>query len=115
MTQQRLATGLAAVGALFALTALLFLSFWEGFYGDATIIERNGLGILSLLATPVALAVVGLLTMQGHGTAVRIARWAVAVVLLLFSLATVFSIGLFFLPAAVLLLFATLAAPGRRA
>ena len=85
----------------------------------ATLIEVNGLRVLSLLLAPVALTALALLAvlLTDAGEARRkVLLWASAVLLLGFCAVGSFSIGLFYLPAAIALAFsAVLGSRGRGA
>jgi hypothetical protein len=75
----------------------------------ASLVEVNGLWVISLLLLPVALAAIGLLSAVRRRTAQtrriwrlwRTSGWTSAILLLLFCLAGAASIGMFFVPAAV--------------
>ena len=72
----------------------------------ATFIEVNGLGVLTLLLAPVvltALALMAVLTIHVRLAMRRVLLWVAAVLLLGFGAVGIFSIGLFYLPAAVAL------------
>ena len=79
---------------------------------SATLIEANGLYAIALLLVPVLLTGVALLSLR-LTTMSQIARkvllWGPAFVLLGFCVAAIFSIGVFYLPAAFALLVATYA------
>ena len=110
---------------LLAWAVLLWLALWPGFYqgvsvsttlgessGEATrisasLIEANGLRVLPLLSLPVLLTGVGLLAITAQrrwSLRAGLAVWASAILLLLFSAVAIWSIGIFYLPAAVALL-----------
>lgn len=75
----------------------------------ASLVEANGLWVISLLLFPVALAAIGLLSAVMRRTAQtsgiwylwRTSGWASAVLLVVFCVVGAFSIGVFFLPSAV--------------
>ena len=75
----------------------------------ASLVEVNGLWVISLLQFPVALAAIGLLSAamrrKARNKAIwrlwRTSGWASAILLLMFCLAGAFSVGVFFLPSAV--------------
>ncbi len=84
----------------------------------ATLIEVNGLRVLPLLMTPVALTGLALLT--ALWTEVGRARrkvflWVSALLLLGFCVVSIFSIGLFYLPAALVLMASAIMESRRRA
>jgi len=114
-----LPVGAALAGVLMGVVAGLFLVFSpvyqgvsetatssggvvSGTYG-ATLLEQNGAWVLLLLCLPVTVAAIGLV---GAARRNRLLVWAPAAVLLGFSLLAGFSIGLFYVPAAVALLLA---------
>ena len=112
------ASGWAAlVAVIMAAVAGLFLALYPVYQGvsesvsssgavasstdGATLVAENGAWVILLLCVPVALAVLGLLgAVRGR----RALVWAPAVVLLIFALLAGFSLGLFYLPAALGLL-----------
>jgi hypothetical protein len=70
---------------------------------QASLLAENGMWALGLLAVPIALAVLGVF---GAARSYRFVVWSVAVVLLVFSIISSMTIGLFYLPAAIALLVA---------
>ena len=115
----------ATLALVFAIAGLFFLIFSKGYStsqvqtavvpgGTITeqtvetfrqsIIEVNGLGVLWLLILPVVPSAVGLWASFRQTKAGKITLWASAVVLFLFSFVTGFSIGMFYMPAAILLI-----------
>ena len=82
----------------------------------ATFVEVNGLGVLSLLMVPVALTALALLAalITGVGFARRrVLLWVSSVLLLGACAVAIFSIGLFYLPAAVALIVSAVAGSRR--
>lgn len=83
--------------------------------GAATLTNDNGVRILAPLAVPAVLTVLAWIALhhQGahHSRAARRAAWIAIGLLVLFSLLTGFSIGLFVLPTAVLLIAAAALTP----
>jgi hypothetical protein len=70
----------------------------------ASMIEVNGPGVLVPLLVPVALTAIGLLnalTWDGRNTRSKLFMWASAVLLIGFCALAAFSIGMFYLSAAV--------------
>jgi hypothetical protein len=116
----------SAVAHGLAWAAFLWLVFWPSFYQgtrvtpvgpdgsggevvpvSASIIEGNGLGVLVPLLVPVALTAVGLLnalTGDRRNTRSKLLLWASAAPLIVFCGLAMFSIGMFYLPAAVALI-----------
>ena len=111
------AVWLALVALALALAAALGLAFYPDFYSGvsasgsssgvttqqsehASLIAENGTWVIVLLAIPVALTGLGLLA---AATRRRVMLWIAAGVLIIFSLISGFSIGLFFAPAAIAL------------
>ena len=83
----------------------------------ATLIEVNGLRVVPLLIAPVGLTALSLLTALAPGisrTRRRVFLWASAVLLLGFCVVGIFSIGLFYLPAAVALVVSAVMSSRRR-
>ena len=79
---------------------------------QASLLAENGMWALGLLAIPVALTVLGVF---GAAKSYRFLQWSVAVVLLVFSIISGMSIGLFYLPAAIALLVAAALCTSSRA
>lgn len=72
-----------------------------------TLVEEQGAGVIALFLIPLALSSAGLLaTLEGFQVSSTV-RWIVSGLFLLLCLITGFSTGLFFLPAALLLLIST--------
>ena len=79
---------------------------------SATLIQENGFWVLGLLAIPIVLTGLGLIsaTMRQPGRAAgsrypwRLVGWAAALPLLGFCIVAIFSVGLFYLPVALLTL-----------
>ena len=76
--------------------------------GSSTLLAENGAQILVFLAVPVVLALLGLLSTVIPTRIPRFLEWINVIVFLALVLFTGFSIGLFYLPAAVLLFIAVL-------
>jgi len=109
----------ALAALLVAVAAGLWLAFYPGFYQgvsvtassggevvqrtQASLLAENGMWALGLLAVPVALTGLGVF---GAARSFRFLLWSVAVVLLVFSVISAMTIGLFYLPAAIALLVA---------
>ena len=122
-TRFRATTAIAAASLLLALAAMLFLTFWTGFYEgetfdldadrsvrtSASLIDENGLRILWVLSFPVSVAAVGLALSFRRTMAGKISLWVSAAILALFALATALSIGPFYFPAAGALIIAAIA------
>ena len=117
MPRDRLASVLAGASLLFALAAMLFLTFWTGFYQGETfnlttdervstsssLIDENGLEVLWIISFPVTVAAVGLFLTSRRTTSAKIALWLAAGLLAAFCLVGAFTVGLFFVPAALAL------------
>jgi len=110
----------ALAALLLAVAAGLWLAFYPGFHQgvsvtasssgevvqrseQASLLAENGMWALGLLAVPVALTGLGVF---GAARSFRFLLWSVAVVLLVFSVISGMTIGLFYLPAAIALLVA---------
>jgi len=118
------ASALAGLSLLLAVAALLFLTFWTGYYEgeevtadgavvaktSASLIEENGMDVLGLLAVPVVIAAVGCATSFWRVTAGKVALWTSAVLLVLFALVTGLTVGMFYLPAGLTLVLAAVVA-----
>ena len=107
---------LSTVAQFLAVLAALWL-IWplrvgSIYYSEVSIVDIEGLGVLPMLFAPSALILAGTFSLYLWATRrARIARWAAWVVcalLLLASLIEAMSIGLFFLPAIVTMLLATI-------
>lgn len=122
----------AAAGLVLAAAASLWLAFWPGFYRgfaaestppssspataprqpasmthefSQSLLEHNGLKALPLLVFPVGIAFIALLTALWRDVSgSRVILWVNAVLLGAFSLVALFSIGIFYLPAAAALM-----------
>ena len=112
------AVWVALAALLLAVAAGSWLAFYPGFYQgvsvtgsssgevvqrseQASLLAENGMWALGLLAVPVALTGLGVF---GAARRFRFLLWSVAVVLLVFSVISGMTIGLFYLPAAIALL-----------
>ena len=119
-TPRRPAVWVALAALLLALAAGSWLAFSPGFYQgvsvtasssgevvqrseQASLLAENGMWVLGLLAVPVALTGLGVF---GAARSLRVLLWSVAVVLLVFSVVSAMTIGLFYLPSAIALLVA---------
>ena len=82
------------------------------YYSEQSIVDIDGLGVLPILFAPSALILGGTFSLylwatRGSGIA-KWAAWAVTALLLLVCLAEAMSFGVFFLPAALTMLLATI-------
>ena len=119
----------ALAALLLAVAAGFWLAFSPGFYQgvsvtasssgevtqrseQASLLAENGMWALGLLAIPVALTVLGVC---GAARSYRFLLWSVAAVLLVFSIVSGMTIGLFYLPAAIVLLVAAALSNSSRA
>ena len=91
--------------ALLCSLILLVLPVYSGTAGRATLLQVNGPGVLVPLAIPPFITVLPVILSQ------RSVRIGATIALGLFCLISGFSIGLFYVPAAVLLLLAHLTKP----
>jgi len=119
----------ALAALLLAVAAGLWLAFYPGFYQgvsvtasssgevverseQASLLAENGMWALGLLAVPIVLAGLGVLgALRSH----RFLLWSVAVVLLVFSVISAMTIGLFYLPATIALVIAAALCTSSRA
>ena len=118
---------LAGASVLLALGAALFLALWPYYYrGEsvsvdgriierthASLIEENGLEVLPLLLLPMALCLSAWLLLFLKNQRTKALMWAAAILLLVFSFFTGLTVGAFYLPAALALLLAAIAATRR--
>lgn len=116
------ASALAGLSLLLAVAALLFLTFWTGYYEgeevtadgavvaktSASLVEENGMDVLGLLAVPVVLAAMGFLASFARSRVGTIGLWTTAVLLGLFGLGTAVTVGVFYWPASLTLLTAAI-------
>lgn len=79
---------------------------------QASLLAENGMWALGLLAVPVALTGLGVF---GAARSFRVLLWSAAVVLLVFSVISGMTIGLFYMPAAITLLVAAALCDSSRA
>ena len=127
MIRDRVASGLAGAALALALAAALFLALWPGSYHgttagtggqavetSASLIEENGAQVLVWLLLPAAVCLWAFLASLSGATAAKVAMWLMGLLLLLFAWVAILSIGAFYLPAALALLLAALAATRRR-
>ena len=118
---------LAGASVLLALGAALFLALWPYYYrGEsvsvdgriierthASLIEENGVEVLPLLLLPMALSLSAWLLLFLKNQRTKALMWAAAILLLVFSFFTGLTVGAFYLPAALALLLAAIAATRR--
>ena len=112
-----------------AWVAFLWMAFWPAFYQGVSVtpvgpdgtggervhttssmVEVNGWWVLIPLLVPVILTAIGLLATfspSPRKASRFVSMWAVAILLIVFCLLGMFSIGVFYLPAALLLLAST--------
>jgi len=126
----RASTVLGAVAVALAVVASLWLIFLPAFYQglsanpnsqetietSASLIEVNGYQVVFPLLVPVALSLVGFLaarTPEFLSAKRKVAVWALAVTLVVFCVAGLFSIGLFYMPAGAALVAAAVASRQR--
>ncbi len=125
---------MALGGVWLALTAAvaagLFLLWWPDFYTgtvteigadgarraftqSSSLIDENGPQVIAVLLVPVALALiaVGLVFMRDQWRWAHWLLWGVTLLAWVFSILGSFSVGLFYMPAAALLLLAALVLP----
>lgn len=126
MKFRRLSFKLSATAHILAWGAFLFLAFWPHFYQgteatpvapdgsggeivsvSASLIEVNGRWVLIPILVPVVLTGLALVTAwawNGSRGVNRLLMWATAALLLVFCGLALFSLGIFYLPAALALL-----------
>ena len=84
---------------------------------STSLIEENGLKVIPLLLVPVILTGLGLFAAlygDNNSRAAKWVLWMTAIVLFAFCLLAIFSIGLFFLPAAIAFIIAAARMPGHK-
>lgn len=118
--ETRTSTALAGISVALAGAATLWLIFWPYSYsgislssnGDesvktsASLIMVNGYRVVLVLLVPCALTVIGFLAIRSADSShvlEKVAIWLPAIVLLLFCVVALFSVGLFYIPSAVAL------------
>ena len=128
--RDRVALGGVWLALAAAIVACLFLIWWPDFYtGTVTelgadgsrraftqsisLIEENGPQIIAVLLVPVALALIalGIVFMRAQWRWARWLLWGVTLLAWVFSVLGSFTVGLFYLPVATLLLLAALVMP----
>ena len=118
MTRTRISLTAALLAHIFAWAATLFFLFWPIYSGvsvspgesgsssvsSSTLIEVNGLWVALLIVLPIvvtAVALIASLPGGAHPHVMLILRWAAFALLLLFCAAAIYSIGVFYIPAAI--------------
>ena len=134
MTRTRISLAAAIIAHIFAWVATLFFLFWPIYSGvsvsagpsenstssvsSKTLIEVNGLWSALLIVLPIIVTAIGLIATLPGTARPRIMltlRWASFTFMLLFCVAGIYSIGIFYLPAAIGALVAAIVGPsGRR-
>ncbi len=109
MTRTKISVASALIAHILAWAATLILIFLPAYSGGETLVEVNGVYAALLLVIPIALTAIALIATLPN--AVRpclmlTLRWASSVLLILFCVAGMLSIGVFYLPAALVLLIA---------
>jgi hypothetical protein len=100
----------AASLTLLGLPVYSVSSHWTGQGGSGssddsvTLLEANGVGVLRLLLFPLALALIPLLVPGARGQ--RVATWASTAILVVFVILSGLSIGLFYVPSALAMVWA---------
>ena len=112
MTRSRISLSAGLISHVFAWAATIFFLFGPVYRPTgATLIEVNGLSAALLVVIPVALTAITLnatLPNPAYPRLILILRWAAFVLMLLFCIVSMLSIGLFYLPAAVAALIAAI-------
>ncbi len=115
MIRNTITLGLVGISVLLTLGALVFLSFWDtsevirnGNVEPATLLEDEGMDVLVLLILPVFLTTgtFAAALWLGGSKVSQVAIWTTGILLFVFGSMTIFSIGILYLPAALLLLIA---------
>lgn len=132
MTRTKTSLTAALIAHILAWAATLFFLFWPIYSGvsvgpgesvtssvsSKTLIEVNGLWSALLLVIPIIVTAVGLIATLPDTSRPRLMltlRWTSFAFMLLFCVAGIYSIGIFYLPAAIGALVAAIVGPsGRR-
>ncbi len=118
MTRTRISLAAAITSHILAWAATLFFLFWPIYTGvsvspgesgtssvsSKTLIEVNGLWSALLIVLPIIVTAIGLIATLPGTARPRIMltlRWASFTFMLLFCVAGIYSIGIFYLPAAI--------------
>ena len=128
--RDRVALGGVWLALAAAIAACVFLSWWPDFYTgtvtelgsdgsrraftqSASLIDENGPQIIAVLLVPVALALIalGIAFMRAQWRWARWLLWGVTLLAWVFAVLGSFTVGLFYMPAAALLLLAALVLP----
>ena len=117
MSRTRISITAAIIAHIFAWAATLFFLFWPIYGGvsasagesgisavsSKTLIAVNGLSAALLIVLPIvftALALIASLPGHAHPRVMLTLRWAAFALTLLFCAAAIYSIGIFYIPAA---------------
>ena len=93
----------AIIAHILAWAATLYFLFWP-VYSSETLIEVNGLSAALLIVLPIvftAVALIASLPGPSHPRVMLTLRWAAFALIVLFCAAGIYSIGIFYIPAAV--------------
>lgn len=129
--KRRVATALGALAFVWACAATVYLLNAAGYEGysttsvltgggaeprrvTASLVAANGPWVVGLLGSVSLLAGVPLGVALTHPAGQRATTWTVALVLVAFSLVSAFSVGLFYMPSAILLVVSALLATRSR-
>jgi hypothetical protein len=94
----------AALAFAYTLVVTLVLLFLEGFFAD----EDNQRTVLVWLLLPIVASFLGWLAVSSPNTYLRVAVWFLVLAVLFFCWLTIFSIGVYFLPVALLMVLSVL-------
>lgn len=133
MTRTKISLAAAITAHIFAWAATLFFLFWPIYSGVSvsagpgesgttsvsgkTLIEVNGLWSALLIVLPIIVTAIGLIATLPGTARPRIMltlRWTSFTFMLLFCVAGIYSIGIFYLPAAIGALVAAIVSPSNR-
>jgi hypothetical protein len=94
----------AALAFAYTLVVTLVLLFLEGFFAD----EGNQRTVLIWLMLPIIASFLGWLAVSSPNTYLRVAVWFLVLAVLFFCWLTIFSIGVYYLPVALLMVLSVL-------
>lgn len=131
MTRIKISLAAAIIAHIFAWAATLFFLFWPIYGGVSvspgesgmsrvsgkTLLEVNGTWAAFLIILPIIFTAIGLIASLPGTTSPRLMltlRWAAFALMLLFCVVGIYSLGIFYLPAALAVLVAAVIRPSNR-
>ena len=107
--RNRIASGLAGLSLLLAVGAFAYLFFEPG-EEETTIEQLEGVGLLVVLIFPITLCAAGFLVSLRPSAATRPVMWVISMIVSVYALVSVYTTGFYYLPAALLVIIASIAA-----